>query len=110
MSEVVPTEQTRGYVAGKTTAMQDVIEVILQHLLAGNNREELEHDLHALRKQLISHARDMRGDVHRARADISPQAKAASSYLNGRIDGVYDVVNAIKNSAENAAMDRTRGS
>jgi len=104
----VPPEQIRGYVAGKATATLELIEVILQHLLAENNREELQHDIAALHGQLTAHARNMREEVNRNRADITPGAQAARSFLNGRIDGVFDVITAINNTERNAAMDRTR--
>ncbi len=104
----VPPEQIRGYVAGKTTATLELIEVILQHLLAGNNREELHYDIAALHGQLVAHASNMREEVNRNRADIAPGAQAARSFLNGRIDGVFDVITAINNTVRDAAMDRTR--
>ena len=105
----VPPEQIRGYVAGKATATLELIEIILQHLLAGNSREELQHDIAALQRQLTAHASSMREEVNRNRPDISPGAKAAGSYLNGRIDGVFDVITSINDTVRNAVMDRTRG-
>lgn len=106
----VPPEQIRGYIAGKATGTLELIEVILQHLLAGNNREESQHDIVELRGQLTAHTRNMREEVNRNRADITPGAPAARSFLNGRIDGVFDVITAISNTVRNAAMDRTRHS
>ena len=101
-------ERLRGYSAGKMTATLEFVEVILQHLLAGNNRAELEFDVNSKLKELVVHAKDMRKETFGLRSNISVEGRTKMHSLLGRIDGVYDVISSIKSVAEFAQKDRQR--
>ena len=89
-----------GNSSGRIIALQEFLEVILQHLMEGNNSSELQFDLDAKLEELGGLLKDLQRSRDSLRAETTKAGIHRRNYLQGRIEGIGNVSGSVRSVME----------